>query len=51
MDDDDENDETEKKRDAKTKRTMTSNHENRSAATIVKTDFLVRFILSSIYVF
>ena len=46
MDDDDENVET-GKRDA-TKRTMTSNHENRSAATIVKTDFLVRF---SIYVF
>lgn len=49
MDEDDENCETEKIVDAKTKRTMTSNHdENRSAATIVKTDFLVRFILSSI---
>ena len=52
MDEDDENCETEKIIDATTKRTMTSNHdENRSAATIVKTDFLVRFILSSIYVF
>ena len=52
MDEDDENCETEKITDAKkTKRTMTSNprDENRSAATIVKTDFLVRFILSSIY--
>ena len=51
MDEDDENCETEKITDAKkTKRTMTSNprDENRSAATIVKTDFLVRFILSSI---
>ena len=52
MDEDDENCETEKITDAKkTKRTMTSKDrdENRSAATIVKTDFLVRFILSSIY--
>lgn len=53
MDEDDENGETEKITvDAKkTKRTMTSKDrdENRSAATIVKTDFLVRFILSSIY--
>ena len=46
MDEDDENCETEE-RDA-TKRAMTSNRENRSAATIVETDFLVRFILSSI---
>ena len=53
MDEDDENGETEKITvDAKkTKRTMTSKDrdENRSAATIVETDFLVRFILSSIY--
>ena len=52
MDEDDENCETEKIIiDAKkTKRTITSNprDENRSAATIVETDFLVRFILSSI---
>lgn len=52
MDEDDENCETEKITDAKkTKRTMTSNprDENRSAATIVKTDFLVRFILSRVF--
>ena len=52
MDEDDENCETEKITDAKkTKRTMTSNprEENRSAATIVKTDFLVRFILSRVF--
>lgn len=53
MDEDDENGETEKITvDAKkTKRTMTSNprDENRSAATIVKTDFLVRFILSRVF--
>ena len=51
MDEDDENCETEKITDAKkTKRTMTSNRdENRSAATIVKTDFLVRFILSRVF--
>ena len=52
MDEDDENCETEKITDAKkTKRTMTSNprDENRSAATIVETDFLVRFILSRVF--
>ena len=52
MDEDDENCETEKITDAKkTKRTMTSNprDENRSAATIVKTDFLVCFILSRVF--
>ena len=52
MDEDDENCETEKITDAKkTKRTMSSNprDENRSAATIVKTDFLVRFILSRVF--
>ena len=53
MDEDDENCETEKIIiDAKkTKRTMTSTprDENRSAATIVKTDFLVRFILSRVF--
>ena len=53
MDEDDENGETEKITvDAKkTKRTMTSKDrdENRSAATIVKTDFLVRFILSRVF--
>jgi len=52
MDESDDNGETEKMIAKKTrKRTMTSKDredENRSAATIVETDFLVRFILSSI---
>jgi|TARA_B110000305_G_scaffold221693_1_gene264656 hypothetical protein len=52
MDEDDEIGETEKITDAKkTKRTMTSNRDEnrRSAATIVETDFLVRFISSGVF--
>ena len=53
MDESDDNGETEKMITKKTrKRTMTSKDredDNRSAATIVETDFLVRFILSCIY--
>ena len=52
MDEDDEIGETEKITDAKkTKRTMTSNRDEnrRSAATIVETDFLVRFIVSRVF--
>ena len=53
MDEDDDNGETEKMITKKTrKRTMTSKDrfedDTRSAATIVETDFLVRFILRSI---
>ena len=51
MDESDDNGETEKITKKTIKRTMTSKDredEHRSAATIVETDFLVRFILSSI---
>ena len=49
MDESDDNGETEKITKKTRKRTMTSKDredDNRSAATIVETDFLVRFILS-----
>lgn len=52
MDEDDDNGETEKITKKTIKRTMTSKDredDNRSAATIVETDFLVRFIVSGVF--
>ena len=43
MDEDDDDGETEKITKKTLERTMTSKDDNRSAATIVETDFLVRF--------
>ena len=52
MDESDDNGETEKITKKTRKRTMTSKDredDNRSAATIVETDFLVRFIVSGVF--